>query len=510
MSRIGTYGASQMYLSRLNVIQNRLLKEQLQVSTELKSTTYSGISSDANRVINLENERNRAKSYMTDNSLAETRLTAANVSMTAIDTALTDFKKRLDQFATTSNMDQDKVEQMQKWAYEAMVDLQSYLAVDVDGQYIFSGGRVSDEPVRLPSSSLEEFQNVYDGVSVTYPTSRSASLFDLDTTNSQTGDISFDAATGTINAPSLTTSPNILSEIPAGTRITVADSASGSNDGKSFTVRGVTVDASGTHLDVSPLTTVAGASGTVTFTDASGTEQSVAATMDFSAGADTITITPASGMTAGQVFKVSGSGANDGSYEVASVVAGPPETVTIKGTKVTTQAASSTISLKAESWYKGDTLSLQHRIDTDRSVEVGIYASSPAFEKAFRALGLLAQGAYGTAGGLENNLERVDQARFLLQDAIERNGNGIGPLGQEDNGDLHGLQTQVGVTMNVIDTKNDKHKSFVNFLDTRIADLERVDKTEAVATLLDDQTALQTSYQAIAAVRGMTLLDYIK
>lgn len=510
MSRIGSFGANQLYLYRLSNIQQRLNNTQIQVSTELKSTVYSGISTDANSVINMENEKNRADAFVRDNTTAETRLKAANVSLDSMNKAMTNVKKMLDDFAAAPTTDKDKVKQLQKFAYDAMVDIQSYLAANVDGQYIFSGGRVSDEPVKLPANSLQAFQSLFDGQSVTYPTTRAASLFQLDTSSATTGNISFDATNGTINAPSLTTSPNVLSDVPVGGRITIDDSAAGANNGKTFTVRGVTVDATGTHLSVSPLSSETAAGGSISYTDAAGTAHTVSGSLTFNPGSDTITSAATTGLTVGQLFTVSGTAGNNETYEVAGITAGPPDTVTVKSTKVTTQAASSTISLKAESWYKGDTLQLEHRIDVDRAVDVGIYASDPAFEKTFRALGLIAQGAYGTAGGLENNLERVDQARSVLQDALSRNGSGIGPFGQEESGDIKDIQSQVGVTLNVIKTKNEKHKSYGNLLTNRVTDMERVDKTEAVARLLDDQNALQVSYQALATVRQLNLMNYIK
>lgn len=510
MSRIGSYGASQMYLSRLMAIQQRISNEQIQVSTEKKSVNYTGIASDSNRLINIENEKSRAQSYIEANKIASTRLQAADVSMTAIEDTMKQFRDRLDDFAQNPSTNQQDIEELQSWAYQAMVDMQSYLGSAVDGQYIFSGGRVADQPVDLGFNSLEQFQQTYDGSGVTYPTSRTASLLDIHTDSSQTGAISFDAATGTINAASLTTSPNVLSDLPIGSRITIGDSGGGANDGQSFTVRGITVDATGTHLDVSPLTAEGPVAGTLTYKDATGAEQTVAANLTFSPGADTITSDVSTGLTAGQVFTVKGSSGNDETYEVASITAGPPDTITIKSPKVTTQAASTNISINADSWYKGDTIQIQQRIDDDRIIDLGVYASDPAFEKAFRAMGLIAQGAFGTAGGLDNNMERIDQARFLIKDSISRNGNGVGPFGQEQDGDLEQLQTKVGVSLGMIKTKNEKHQSFSAFLDTRIIGLENVDKTEAVTRLLDDQTALQTSYQALASIRQLSLLNYLK
>ncbi|MBX9635515.1 MAG: hypothetical protein K2X44_11095, partial [Magnetospirillum sp.] len=249
MSRIGSYGASQMYLSRLTAIQNRMNQEQIQVTTEKKSVNYTGISADSNRLVNMENEKARADKFVSDNSLATTRLKAADVSMTAMTKAMNDFKKILNNYAATSSKSQQDIEQLQNSAFNAMVDMQSYLSANVDGQYIFSGGRVANEPVKLPAGSLSAFQQIYDGNDHPYPTTRSAHMADITTTNAGTGNLTFSAASGSITAATA----GSLSGIPVGSRVTVAGAAAGNN--QTYTVVGNT----GTVLDVSRLTTEAAA-----------------------------------------------------------------------------------------------------------------------------------------------------------------------------------------------------------------------------------------------------------
>lgn len=46
-------------------------------------------------------------------------------------------------------------------------------------------------------------------------------------------------------------------------------------------------------------------------------------------------------------------------------------------------------------------------------------------------------------------------------------------------------------------------------LDSRIAELENVDKTEAIAKLLDESNALEASYQALARIRQLSLAKYL-
>lgn len=500
MSRIGSYGASQMYLSRLSAIQQRINNEQIQVTTEKKSQNYTGISSDSNRLINLENEKARAEKFVKDNAMTTTRLKAASVSMGSIETAMKNFKKQLDNYTSTGSKDQQNIQQLQDFAFNAMIDLQSYLAANVDGQYIFSGGRVSDEPVDLPASTREKFQQVYDGSDHPFPTSRAAHMADLSTTTAATGNLSFNAAAGTITAATA----GSLAEIPVGSRITVGGASAGNN--QTYTVVGNT----GTQLDVSRLTTETTAAATITY-GTPPTTVSATGALTFAPGTDTITAANAgslAGLPVGTVFTISGSPlGNDGTYQVAAT--NGSNQVTIQSTKIgTTETVGATLS--ADSWYQGDTLQVQQRIDIDRTVDLGVYASDPAFEKAFRAMGMIAQGVFGTAGGLENNMERIDQARSLMQDAIARNGDGVGPFGAELSGDIESLQARVGITEGLVKTKNEKHTAFSGFLDTRIIEMENIDKTEAVTRLLDDQQALQTSYQALASVRNLSLLNYMK
>ncbi|MBC7952213.1 MAG: hypothetical protein H7Z12_10415 [Rhodospirillaceae bacterium] len=501
MSRIGTYGASQMYLSRLSAIQQRMSLEQIQITTEKKSTNYTGIAPDSNRLINMENEKARAQQFIKDNTLASTRMQAATVSMDGMEKNMKDFKKRLEDYASTGSRNQQDIEQLQEWAFNSMVDLQSYLAASVDGQYIFSGGRVATDPVNLPANSHSAFQAIYDGNDHPYPTTRSAHMAEISTTNADTGNLTFSTA-GTITAATA----GSLSGIAVGSRVTVAGAAAANN--QTYTVVGNT----GTVLDVSRFTTEPAAAAVTFRWNDNNNSLTNAATgnLSISPGADTITATNAgslAGLAVGTVFSISGSAAgNDGVYQVK---ANTGTVLTIESTTVgANEAVAATLS--SSSWYDGDTLQIQQRIDTDRSVDLGVYASDPAFEKAFRAMGLIAQGVFGTAGGLENNMARIDQARFLIQDALSRNGTGVGPFGAEQAGDLESLQSQVGTTAKLILEKNNKHASFSGFLDVRIVDLENVDKTEAITRLMDDKTALEASYQTLSNVRSLSLLNYLK
>lgn len=706
MSRIGTYGASQMYLSRIMATQTRLNMLQNQVATEKKSPNYTGIATDSNRLVNFENQMSQAAQFKKNNDVAATRLSAAQTSLDAVQNTIKNFSKAMDNFASGNTSDPNKIRELQELAVRSMSEMESYLNSNVDGQYIFSGGRISTAPVQFATTNLSDFQAIYDGFLKTFPTTRAASLQDLRLTNTETGTVSFNAANGAIipanagafntlatgssvtidgttnnngdvtvtghvatnvNSKPLTeiasTGANAFITYPGGNLLngatgnlafkfnaagdmtitpTTANSLSNLTVGTQFTVKGSTdadLDGFGDHDGAYVVT--ANANGVVTIANNTAMSQSEAIDVSkltltrdtnadnmpdttaalgaitgdatFQVSGNTVTLTVPAGGTAlntlfaaGQTFTVAGSAAHNGSFRVAGVTATTvsfqmnpdairtsnfvPQTgrsdvaidftgrdkgldataygtltfsptgvggetitsatpnvfrnangvlapaagdvITLKstsgvndgvykvvsnnGTSIVvasnspTTESSTTATLSSTTWYKGDNSTLKQRIDSDTTVDIGMYASDPGFEKAIRAMGLIAQGVTGTAGGLDKNQDRVAAARYLLADAMESPAAGTPPYGAEERSDIQSLQARVGVNQSTIKVRNDKHKQYMALFQARADALENVDKTEAVAMLLDEKTSLETSYQTLSTVRGLSLLNYMK
>ncbi|MBB4313562.1 flagellin [Roseospira marina] len=59
--------------------------------------------------------------------------------------------------------------------------------------------------------------------------------------------------------------------------------------------------------------------------------------------------------------------------------------------------AASDATISAVSYYGGDSLTFEHRVSDERTLDLGLNAKDGAFEKAFRALGMLAQGGLNAA-----------------------------------------------------------------------------------------------------------------
>lgn len=110
------------------------------------------------------------------------------------------------------------------------------------------------------------------------------------------------------------------------------------------------------------------------------------------------TITVASSVSNNKDFTVV---ANTGTVlTVEGTIGGITSTVTTANVGVIAEGAvAATIS--ATSYYQGDQVQQKHRVSKDRDFTQVLNASDPTFAKAIRAIGIIAQGKFGTNGGLE-------------------------------------------------------------------------------------------------------------
>ncbi|MCR6631161.1 MAG: hypothetical protein NVV74_14555 [Magnetospirillum sp.] len=346
MSRIGTFGASQMYLSRLMATQQRLNATSLQVATEKKSPNYTGLSTDATRLLNFETETALATQFKKNNDFAATKLTAAQTSLNAVQTTIKQFRDRLDSFMQGDTTNPDKIKELQGFAVQAMTQMSSYLNVNVDGQYLFSGGRVGTSPVKLPASTLEDFQAIYDGFTSTYPTTRAANLQDIKLSSADMGLVTFDANYGAI----IPTNAGAFANVATSSRVTIGGTNANNDD---FTITGHVT----TNVNGKPLAETANA-GNNTFISAPTGTLTHGATGDLAFAfnpAGDMTITPANAntladLTPGTQITISGSddldgdgfGDYDGTFKVTANADGKvtlatntgaalPETVNVSG-----------------------------------------------------------------------------------------------------------------------------------------------------------------------------------
>jgi flagellar hook-associated protein 3 FlgL len=155
------------------------------------------------------------------------------------------------------------------------------------------------------------------------------------------------------------------------------------------------------------------------------------------------------------------------------------------------------------SYYQGDTLAQTHRVDGERSVSFDLTAADPAFEKAIRAMKLIAQGS------LDQNPNRIEQALALLDSALDRASPEVEPNGPEAESNLETIQIEVGLHRALINDTNERLRGLIGALDNQIADVETINPTEVATRLFDQANALEASLTTIARVRQLSLVKFL-
>jgi flagellin-like hook-associated protein FlgL len=427
MNRIANLASTNALVSRLMQTQSRVNDLQIQASTEKVSQTYQGIARSSQRLVNTENSRDMLSNFVTNNGTADLRLKTMDAAVSGVRTAIIDFREALFEFEAGSGNEEQRIKDVQDAAFRALNDVGIYLNTDADGRFIFSGGRVTTQPVDLGLTTLDAFPAQYDGEATIYPPTREAHVeTNVNLPPAATGGLTM-SGTNTIDAATV----GSLGSIPKGSIITISGSANG-NDG-TYTV--------------------------------------------VSNDGDTITISGA--MTVGA-----------STINVANTV---------------NNGADATATISVSSYYSGDTASQTQRVDQNRDFTMDINAIDPAFEKAIRAMGLIAQGAFGTNGGLANHPERLDQALYLITSSLEITTMGSAPFGAEEKSNIAQVQQDMGYQRVIIDQTSKRHQTLIGFFDQNVIETENINTTEVIARLLDETRALETAYQAIARIQQLSL-----
>lgn len=710
MSRISSYSANTTLINQMLRTQQRLFDLETQVTSEKKSQDYLGIAVNAQRLVNLENTKSQLDRFINNNTQAEVRLSIEATVVDGIQETVKEFKSALQEFETSNGSNEERVEEVQAAAFRALRSIQTLLNTDVAGRFIFSGSRVTNEPVELGISSITAFQELFNGDTVKVPTTRDGTLEqfsfsedennlttqyvnpsnflvfaqDADGNTATSGNSSISATSalfsnvavgstikitdtasnnGTytvasvtnggrtveINTAMLTDELNVpntsigyrdptnptnelllgsgsygnltfnraantivaqnagtLSALQVGARITVGDSTLNdgdytvaSNDGTTvtvvsnkltdegngagnlffdyhagtqvvFTANGganddtiavqqnggggavpdvfkglavgdtVTIANTGSNNTTYTINAISADGSTITvdevvtnetdfnatFAGSNSFAHTIGTQINFNAATETIEIQDSGGtavpgafsqLKAGMQFTVSGVTTNNGVFTVASVAAnGSSVTVTQDitvnetdndGARVRSFAAAGTIA--ATPYYAGDTVTTTHRTSELRSFENELTAIDPAFEKAIRGMMIILQGKYGTAGGLDENPERVSQAKYLIESSLEFTVSGTPPFGTELTSSIEQVQQNIGFNQVLLNRQNALHKDFIGFIDSSVADIENADPLATITRLLDDQRALEASYQTFARIRQLSLTNFL-
>ena len=278
MTRVPTTATYNLYMSQMTKQKLAMTDISYQASTGNRYDSYDKYGLSTYRLLSLQNEQAVTSKYLETNSITQVVLESQQTSIDGIRSALTDVRSQVREFfandlaAMSENPTEEELlalQNVQEAAFEAMSLIAYYLNTQVDGNYVFGGGKTTTPPVNFPYTTLEEFQAVYDGDVLTYPTSYSASLSQMSTSadtlggvtikqefqtldpktvvyhGSATNQMTFDAATNSLSA-----NPDTFNGISAGDQIIVQ--GTGGNN-QTLTVQSVSDDGS-TLTFVEPVT----------------------------------------------------------------------------------------------------------------------------------------------------------------------------------------------------------------------------------------------------------------
>jgi flagellar hook-associated protein 3 FlgL len=664
MSRVSTLSANTQLIKYMQRGQILLQEKQVQLATEKNSNDYTGIAKSSERLINSENTRNLLENYNLTNSLMDMRLKITGTVLDGIDDELSTFRRDLVSFNAGNKTKFEDVKNIQDNAFRALQSLESYLNTDVNGEYVFSGGRVSTKPVDLGLTTLTALQTKYDGANIVYPTYRDNHVHHkmtgstgspTDPTGAGFTNLSFNGTANTITTANLATQVNTvtlagsvkagdvysvnvngtdvsytvagseanmaavrnnffaainanatvsasvtaaasstnaitITSDTAGTAFTstststnltavaqidnvtlantyaagdtvsvnvnglgaviysvVANDLTANGDGTGGSVAGnsttafnnittkvaAAINADATSAEIVTAAASGGGGGIITLTAdtagtaftnvtsastaGNGTATATAATANLPASTDNKAITVITtananafaNLAVGASITISGANTsgNDGTYTISSNSAG---VITTAESIASTDANDTGPTLVSNiSYFSGDELTQTHNVNKTRSFDIDLTGIDPAFEKAIRGLFNIAQGAFNTGGGLDQNTSRVTESLYLIESALDRNPGGTEPFGTELKSNIEQVSRDIGFDRILIDQVNSTNNSLISFYDGIISSYEDTDPLEVYSKLLDQQNSLEASYQALARIRQLSLSDFL-
>ena len=342
MSRVVDLASANQLMSYVHKTQQRINTLHTQLSSGKVSQDYTGIARESGRLIRLENARDLYQRFITTNQTMDLRLKTIETTLDAVQKTIKDFRAAVTEYGKGATDEPKRVAAVQDAAFKSLIGLQGLLNTEFDGRFLLAGSQVTTRPTDFGLTTLDAFQQAFDGAAVSVPTTRESHLSD----------------------PALT-------------------------------------------------------------------------------------------------------------------------------------------------YYHGDSVTLTHRVDNERSISLDLTAADPAFEKAIRAMKLIAQGQFGSEGGLDQNTDRIDQALALLGSALDRASGSAGPLGNEAAGNLETIQMEVGLHRALINDTNERLRKSIGALDGYIADVENINPTEIATRLFDQANALEASLTTIARVRQLSLVKFL-
>lgn len=159
MTRIASFGQTQLQLNSLLQNQARLITTQDQISTGKKAQTFSGMTNESSTLMGVKSLKSRTDKYMETLTQVNQQLDMNNVQIGAIENSAQALKQ-----AMVEAVGQEQSSALPELLQETLSSMVSALNSRIGSNYIFAGSRVDTPPVI--SSSIADLLAAPDAASM--------------------------------------------------------------------------------------------------------------------------------------------------------------------------------------------------------------------------------------------------------------------------------------------------------------------------------------------------------
>lgn len=149
---------------------------------------------------------------------------------------------------------------------------------------------------------------------------------------------------------------------------------------------------------------------------------------------------------------------------------------------------SADLTTESTDYYEGDSISAAVKASSELTLSYGVEADDSAFEKAFRALSVLAQ----SSGDIDS--DTIDEIYTLLSESLD---------------ETTALQTGLSVNASTLDRVGEQQEEYQSILEASISEIRDVDVAVLTVQLKTYESQLSASYSAIATIMSLSLQDYL-
>lgn len=487
----------QTSLNLISQMQDRFATLQVQLATGQKATNLAEMGSSRYFDLSIRARMTRIEGYQNNISMANMRLSVFDQVLGRLDKVESTARAAITPSAYgSSSINFGTAPALARSNLDEVINL---LNTDVDGRYLFAGGKVDQRPVESISAILDGaggkvgFRVVAaerleadqgDGYGRLARDVTGATV----TLSQELNNDHFGLKLSTSTATGSGLDPTSLAGPPPALAIEVAAQPV---EGDSVTI-GLTMP-DGTEEAI-VLRAVTGTPGKGEFqigADEAATAANLKASLD----------TALADMTKTELVAASNFAAADNFFNAQG-----DEVMRVQGTPATATSLVAADATNTVMWYKGEDAtnaraSVKVKVDDATSINYGAQANESGPLALVRSLAVLAIQNF-------NTLDTTSEGRF---DAVAtRNYSRLSESHNNESGSIEMMAAEMGNALANIDSISSRQTNYNSQLEGLLGDLESVSKEDVAMEMLALQTRLQASYQATSLIASLSLVNYIK